>query len=246
MAALRSLDDDLVNRSSGSAGDTLHKGAWLGRQEIDNITNSRYRILMTRALCPIILSIMVIVLNACGGESSSSSLDNRTRRNEWHITIHQDADSGSPIIGWAIENGNPSKGDVRTNVWFLELTVLGNADHPTNCAVSMEHAVTNQLDEDPILDDPSTIGDDNPKTERSYTVTCSEKPDSTRISWPGGAIAMTGHVTENTSDDSGEQAPSNEPRWSFAIDHIQRAPRTTKFDPEDSFTWPSPQASMPR
>jgi hypothetical protein len=177
-----------------------------------------------------IVSVVILAfLAAC-------SSDTRTRYNESHITIHQYAGYNDPVIGWATENGTPSEGNVRTSARFLELAVLGNADHPTKCVVSIEHAVTDELDEDPGYDDPTLIGDDNPKTERSYTILCSESPNSTRISWPDGSIVLTGHI-EGGSDD---ETSSGENKWAFTIDHIERSPRTAKFEPEDSFEGSQP------
>jgi hypothetical protein len=183
---------------------------------------------------------VIAMFPACGGESKSSDDDTRTRHDELHITIHQDAGYNSPIIGWAVENGTPGDGKLRTDARFLELTVLGNAEHPTNCALAIEHAVTDQLDENPASDDPILIGDENPKVEHSYTIPCSETPDSTTISWPDGSIVMTGHIDDSSSSEDNEESSSGDNPWSFRIDHIKRAPRITKFDPEDSFTWGSP------
>src|SRR5580692_4741197 len=85
---------------------------------------------------------VIAILPACRSESKSSDSDDRTRHDEQHITIHQDAGYNSPFIGWAVENGTPSDGKLRTDARFLELTVLGNAEHPTTCSVIIEHAVT--------------------------------------------------------------------------------------------------------
>jgi hypothetical protein len=191
----------------------------------------------------IALGALSAVLVACASGSKSGSDDSRTRYNEPHITIHQDAGFDSPIIGWAIENGTPGDGAVRTDARFLELTVLGNANHPTTCAITIEHAITNKLDEDPANDDPVLLGDDNPTTERSYTIPCSERPNSTEILWPGGTIVMTGHIEDTSSGDDNEDASTDANPWSFKIDKIDQAPRITKFDPEDSFSWgtPSPE-----
>jgi hypothetical protein len=162
-----------------------------------------------------------------------------------YITVHQDAGFNSPIVGWAIENGTPSKNDFLTDARFLELTVLGNAEHPTRCAVIMEHITGTEPDEDPAFDDPGAISDSDPKTETSYTIPCSESENSTRITWPDGSIVMTGHIEDTSSsgsEDDDSNSASDNP-WSFHIDEITRAPHTTRFDPEGSFSLGSPAPS---
>jgi|GEM_PF-4408709 hypothetical protein len=175
------------------------------------------------------------MLGACGGDGRDWSSDSRTRRNEVHITIHQGAGYNDPVIGWAVENGTPSKNDFHTDARFLELTALGNADNPTECAVVIERTVSTQPDEDPSTDDPVLLGGEDPTTEHSYTIPCSQSVNSTRIVWPDGSIVMTGHIEDAAATVDSEDSSPSENAWSFKIDSITHAPRITKFDPVGSF-----------
>lgn len=185
--------------------------------------------------------LLLASLCACGGP------DTRTRVNETHITIRDRAEQNHPIIGWAVENGTPSKHTFKVTFWFLELSVLGEAIHPSACAIVIEEAASQTPIKDPSTDD-SILSDPDakPRTERSYTVPCSERKRSTRIVWPGNSIVLLGHVsrpiTEHESFDS-EQEYEEVGDWQFGIDEIPQAPRIAEFDPPGSFTFSTPQVS---
>jgi hypothetical protein len=194
--------------------------------------------------------LVTCLSSACGGSSTNVKPDTRTRHNEPHITIHQDASQNDPIIGWAVENGNPSKNTFRAMVRFLELSVLGTADHPSRCAIIIEKLVSHEPDEDPMSDDPTDldfdIGSPQPTAERSYTIPCSEHEKSTQIAWPDGSIVLSGHIAEPSSSEDSDNESASENHWQFVIDGVVQAPRITKFDPPDSFAWvTSPPTAAP-
>jgi hypothetical protein len=197
------------------------------------------------SIAAIITTLLTTCLSsACGGSSTNVKPDTRTRHNEPHITIHQDATRGDPIVGWAIENGNPSKNTFRASVRFLELSVLGTAEHPSRCAIVIEKLVSQQPDEDPVLDDPVLLDPSaQPAAERSYTIPCSEREKSTRIAWPDVSIVLSGHIDEagRANQDGGSESDD---RWEFVIDEVSKAPRITRLDdPEGSLMWTAPSPS---
>ena len=188
------------------------------------------------------------LLSACGGSSSNIKPDTRTRHNESHITIHQDALEHDPIIGWAVENGTPNKNTLHDEVRFLAWSALNAGAHSSRCVITVSKLVTDQPDEDPMEDDPEmlTIGDlGNPKPslEQAYIIPCSERANSTRIAWPHDAIVLIGHIAEPNTDDSNDDNPGNN-RWHFVIEEVTQTPRTTQIDdPRGSLKWATPLPS---
>jgi hypothetical protein len=185
--------------------------------------------------------------SACSAKSADVKPDTRTRNNESHVTIHQDAGQNDPIIGWAVENGNPSKSTFRAIVRFLELSVLGTADHPARCAIIIEKLVSHEPDEDPMSDDPTDldfdIGSPQPTVERSYTMPCNERAESTRIVWPDGSIILLGHI-EHPSDENRNDDSSDSNSWQFVVDEVTQAPKGTQLDdPGGSLMWATPSPS---
>jgi hypothetical protein len=186
-------------------------------------------------------------LSGCGESSTHVKPDARTRHNELHITIHQDANEKDPIVGWAIENGTPSKNTFRASVRFLEWSTLGTADHPSACAIVIEKVISGSPDEVPETDDPTfmvapdSINLAQPTTEQSYTIPCSERTKSTQILWPRASVAILGHIAQGDSEDT---ADDDSTRWHFVIDEIPQAPRVTQLDdPRGSLVWTTPSPS---
>jgi hypothetical protein len=132
-----------------------------------------------------------------------------------------------PIVGIAIENGTPSKNDFRADVRVLELSVLGDLDHPSVCAIVLEHVHQTTPRKYPFDDVAASDG----RIEGHALIPCSEKPGSTKLMWPDGEVAMTGHIEYNV------HAEEENSDWVYHIDHIARAPRIATFEPPASFTW---------
>lgn len=141
----------------------------------------------------------------------------------------------SPIVGMAIENGTPSKNDFRADVWVLELSVLGDLEHPSVCGIAVEHVRETTPRKHPF----EAVADSSGTIERHATIPCSERVDSTKLTWPDGSTAMTGHIEYNVhADEEGSD-------WLYHIDHIARAPRIATFVPHNSFLWRSPPPKPP-
>lgn len=181
---------------------------------------------LARAFWPIFVS--ATVLSACSGRATMSAPGTRTRFNEEHVITYQDAWTNSPIAGISFENGTPGKGDFRADVRVLEFSVLGDVDRASACGVVIERVRETRLSKDPFSELSVSR---NGTIERFAAIQCSEKPDSTKLTWSRGHIAMTGHVEYKAYGDDDE--------WVYHIDHIARAPRIATFEPPDSFAWPS-------
>jgi hypothetical protein len=179
-----------------------------------------------------ILACVVMILAGCRGHATTPVSDTRTRVNEEHVTIYQDASMNSPIVGMAIENGTPAKGDFRADVRVLELSVLGDVDHASACGVVLERERQTKPSRHPF-DDLSFS--ENSTIDRYAAIACSERANSTKLTLADGSIDMTGHVEYETYGDENE--------WVYHIDHISRAPRITTFVPPDSFVWPPPTST---
>lgn len=179
-------------------------------------------------------SLVALVLTASCSHHEPPP-DNRTRVNEVHLLIHQDADEKSPIIGWVLENGTPSKGDFHVEVKSLSLTIIGSGDHPDQCVLSIQRYI-NALpaNDDPELDeldkwwlanDPDSVLDAKTTTIGSKIVPCNETPNSFLISWPDVHVALKGRLDQTTGE-NGEIGP-----WEYHIDTIQEAPKNVEYDP---------------
>ena len=193
--------------------------------------------------------VTAFLLSACGRSPSADvKPDTRTRHNEVHITIHQNARHDDPIIGRAVENGSLSKGTFRAVVRFLKLTVLGSV--PSRCAIVIERFVTLDPDEYPGEDNAELLFDLDPNGEKlagpvqqPYLIPCGERDKSTRIAWPDGSIVLLGHIDDSTSEDSDNDGTSDN-GWHFVIDEVTQAPRIAQLDdPGGSLEWVTPTPS---
>lgn len=196
-----------------------------------------------------IVGCACILMSGCGSSvGTKGNVDDatRVRHNENHLFIHQDADAGDPVVGWSTENGAPSSDGFTDHSRFLELTVLGNADHPRRCVLSIEELYSNEPDEDATAESYLLIGSKrDPKIVRSTEIPCSKDTGSTQLQWQDAAILMNGHLVDAYEQPSGDDDQNVETgeRWSFHIDKIRMVPRIARFDPEGSFVWTSPSAS---
>ena len=192
--------------------------------------------------------VTACLLSACGRSPSADvKPDTRTRHNEVHITIHQNARHDDPIIGRAVENGSLSKGTFRAVVRFLKLTVLGSV--PSRCAIVIERFVTLDPDEypgGPTLSSFSTwirMAVPLDLCSSRYWIPCGERDKSTRIAWPDGSIVLLGHIDDWTSEDSDNDGTSDN-GWHFVIDEVTQAPRIAQLDdPGGSLEWVTPTPS---
>jgi hypothetical protein len=189
---------------------------------------SEQRTIVGSGLLAWIFASTTSILTACSGHTTTPASDTRTRVNEKHVTIYQNASMNSPIVGIAIENGTPAKSGFRADTWVLELSVLGDVDHPSACGVVLERGRQTKPSVYPYVDLSLA---DNSTIDRYAAIPCSERANSTKLTSADGSIAMTGHVEYKTYGDENE--------WVYHIDQISRAPRITKFVPPDSFAWPS-------
>lgn len=181
-----------------------------------------------RVIWPV-LPWAIAILTACHGQAAPSASDDRTRVNEEHVMIYQDAPANSPIAGIEVENGTPSKNTFRADARVLELSVLGDLNRPTVCAIVIERVRETK----PLQYPFGNVFGTNAAIERYSTIPCSPTPDSTKVTLPQGPIALTGHVEYAIH---GELATYD---WTYHIDHIVRAPRIAQFDPPDAFTRPA-------
>lgn len=181
----------------------------------------------------LIVASTTAMLTACSGRAATPASDTRTRFNEEHVTIYQDASMNSPIVGTAIENGTPAKNNFHADVWVLELSVLGDVNHPSACGVVLEH----DRQRKPSRYPGDLSFSENSTLERYAAIPCSEKPDSTKLGWSDGSVAMTGHVEYKTYGEDDE--------WVYHIDHISRAPRIATFVPPNAFVWSASATSTP-
>lgn len=175
--------------------------------------------------------------------------DTRVRRNELHITIHQDALEHDPIIGSSVENGVPGESTFRDTVTFVKWSVVDPGELHSRCVITISKIVSDQPDEYPTEDDPLmlTVGAladyPKPSLEQAYIIPCTEHSKSTRIAWARDSIVLVGHITEPDSDNSDDDNSSND-GWHFAIDEVLQAPRTTQLDdPGGSLAWATPSPS---
>ncbi len=163
----------------------------------------------------------LLLTAGCGGGSEP---DNRTRHNESHVTIHQNAAMKDAVIGWRVENGNRADKTFRAQTRLLELDVVGDGMKPTRCVLNIE-AGQSTSPHDFLLDS---------RTESAWLIPCGELPKSTRVASPDESVVLLGHLNF-TSDEDG-----NNGNWEFVIDEILQAPRIAEFEPKGSFSWDTP------